>query len=141
MKKPKPKPAETARDVRVFSDASSFSQPLIETALACIRQWVAIEKSEDPRAGRSANAKLRRVAELAINAEFALFNFREGGRKGGVRGSNSKAASILVEAAKRANIVTRDIGAIAKKTGATTRTVRETLVAHGKYTPQKKKGK
>jgi|GEM_PF-1381399 len=144
--KKKPKPAERARIEYHFEDGSSLSQPLVETALGCIRQWVAIEKlavntPDEARGRASARAKLRKVAELAINAELGLFTVTEGGRKGGKGGSNSKADAILAEAGKRQTIGTGELQAIAKKTGASVRTVRDTLTNAGKYTPQKKIGK
>ena len=144
--KKKPKPAERARIAYRFEDGRTLSQPLVETALACIRQWVAIERLEvntpDEARGRaSARANLRKVAELAINAELGLFIVTEGGRKGGKGGSNSKAEAILAEAEKRQTIGTGEIQAISKKTGASVRTVRDTLTKAGKYTPQKKNGK
>lgn len=144
--KKKLKPAAIARDVRHFLDGTSLSQPLVETALACIRQWVAIENMEastldEVRGRASARANLRKVAELAINAELGLFTATENGRKGGKGGSNSKAAAILAEAKKRQTIGTGEIQAIAKKVGAHVRTVRDTLNKAGKYIPQKKNGK
>ncbi|WP_454260487.1 hypothetical protein [Pseudoxanthomonas mexicana] len=140
--KKKPKPAERARIAYRFEDGSTLSQPLVETALARIRQWVAIEKMdantpEEVQGRASARANLRKVAELAINAELGLFTVTEGGRKGGKGGSNSKAAAILAEADKRATIGTGEIQAIANRTGATVRTVRDTLRKAGQYTPQK----
>jgi hypothetical protein len=142
MKK-KPKPATIARDVRTFADGHSHSRPLVETALDCIRQWVFVEAMEvktweDHDSRESVRAKLRRVAELAINAEFALFAATEGGRKGGQRGTRSKSKPILVEAAKRLHIGTAEIAAIARKARATKRTVRKTLIREGRYVPQKK---
>lgn len=144
--KRKLRPADVALDVRHFDDGSTISQPLVETALSCIRQWVLIERlevetPEQHLARESARSNLRKVAELAINAEFALFTVTEGGRKGGTRGSNSKAAAILAEAERRKSIGTSEIQAIASKTSASVRTVRDTLTKAGKYIPQKKNGK
>lgn len=146
MKKKKPKPAEIARIVFPQADGTTISQPLVETALACIRQWVQVERfevvTEDDWLNReSARTKLRRVAELAVNAELGLFISAKGGQKGGKAGSNSKATPILAEADKREKITTATISAIARKTGASLRTVRDTLTEAGKYTPRKKSGK
>ena len=142
MSKRKPKPAEIARVVHHFADGREMSQSMVELALTQIRQWVAVEgmevsTAENFRSRESATANLRKVAELAINAEFGLFAVTEGGKKGGKRGSNSKAAAILAEAEKRATIGTGEIQAIAKRSGAHVRTVRDTLTKAGKYTPQK----
>lgn len=138
----KPKPGERARIVFDFDDGRSLSKPLVEIALACIRQWVAMEKMDastpdQARNRESARANLRRIAELAINSELHLAIVTEGGRKGGKRGSSSKAVPILAEAEKRATIGTGEIHAIASKTGACIRTVRDTLTEAGRYTPQK----
>lgn len=139
----KKKPSERARIAYRFEDGRALSQPLVETALACMRQWVAVENdaaaSEEVRA--SARANLRKVAELAINAEIGLFSVREGGRKGGKGGSNSKAAAILAEADRRTTIGTGQLRAIASLTGASVRTVRDTLAKAGKYSAKKKSGK
>jgi hypothetical protein len=130
-----------ARDVRHYPDGRSTSQPLVETALACIRNWVhaeglAVSTAEDYEARERATANLRRTAELAVSAEIGLFVSRERGRTGGKKSTSSKAAEILAEAETRDTIGTAQITAIARKTGASDRTVRDTLSKAGKYTPR-----
>lgn len=143
------KPADRGRIEWRFEGGRTQSQPLLETALACIRQWVAIESMEantlDEALGRaSARANLRKVAELAINAEAGLFVSTEGGRKGGTRGTRSYKVAVLAEADRRQKIDIAAISAIAKKLGVTERTVRDHLTKEGRFTPQgkgKKNGK
>ena len=143
MSKRKARPADRARVEYRFDDGSTESQMLVDRALALIRQWAALERMQpttldDAVAQQAVRDKLRRVAELAVNAEADLFAVTEGGRKGGSRGTNSKADAILAEAANRPTIGTGEIQAIARRTGAHVRTVRDTLKRAGKYTPQKK---
>lgn len=138
----KPKRAASARVVHQ-ANGTVASQKLTDLALSCIRQWVFLDQqdvvtADDAIVRQAARDKLQRAAELLVNAEIGLFVSTEGGRKGGKRGTNTKAQAILAEADKRQNIGTAELQAIHRKTGASIRTVRDTLAKAGKYQPQKK---
>lgn len=63
---------------------------------------------------------------------------KQGGRKGQARNNNSKADVICQAAADEGHIDSNAISRIAKKVGATNRTVRDHLVKAGRYTPRGK---
>lgn len=134
------RPASRARLVHHFADGSSHSRSLVDTALSMIRQWVAIESlavsSPDEWMAREAvRAKLRRVAEFAINAEFDLFASEQGGAKGGrqpkqkdaQQQQSTKRAAIIAEAAAYAGTESARVATIARRSKSTPQYVRRVL--------------
>lgn len=142
-RKKAPKASERLQVDFHFSDGEVMPLAMIEVALSQIRQWVAIEgleatTPEAAAAREAARAKLRKVAELAINHEYDLFRKATGGAKGAKTRKGAKTATqdaILSKAAERQRIGTAAIAAIAKETNTTTRTVRDTLSKAGRYKP------
>lgn len=100
-KKRKVAAAADAKVVHRFDDGSTLAQPLVETVLAHIRQWVALEEAEHPEDRDAAKAKLRRAAELIVRGEAELLFAQRAGKEGAARrlekrrGPSSKRAEIL----------------------------------------------
>jgi hypothetical protein len=100
-------------DVRHFEDGRTHAQPLIETALACIRQWVALEQDDE-----AARARLREVAEILVRADIARQYASDDGRESGRnRKDGGKAARVRQELENYDGDEQAKTGTVARRAG------------------------